>query len=116
MKSGDYHDDMNFENYEKWIRTQLLPNLPPNSIIVVDNASYHNKDYDLAPNANTRKADMQSWLSEKGISFTSDMLKPQLYQLIKNNNNKIASKHLVLTKFLKNMVMTYFACLPTTQI
>ncbi|CAK1584696.1 unnamed protein product [Parnassius mnemosyne] len=88
MKSGDYHDDMNFQNYEKWIRTQLIPNLPPNSIIVADNASYRNKEYDLAPNANSRKADMQAWLSAKGITFTSEMLKPQVYQLIKNNKDR----------------------------
>ncbi|CAK1578045.1 unnamed protein product [Parnassius mnemosyne] len=54
MKSGDYHDDMNFENYEKWIRIQLIPNLLPNSIIVADNASYHNKEYHLVPNAYSR--------------------------------------------------------------
>ncbi|KAH9639654.1 hypothetical protein HF086_009107, partial [Spodoptera exigua] len=31
-KSEDYHDNMNFENYTKWLRTQLIPNLPPNSV------------------------------------------------------------------------------------
>lgn len=36
-KSDDYHDNMNYENYEKWLRTQLMPNLPPNSVVVVDN-------------------------------------------------------------------------------
>lgn len=51
-KSGDYHDNMNFENYEKWLRTQLIPNLPPGSVVVVDNASYHNKQYDIAPTSN----------------------------------------------------------------
>lgn len=84
-KSGDHHDDLNFENYEKWIRTQLLPNLPPKSVLVIDNASYHNKVYDSAPNSNSKKCDMHAWLSDKGISFTTEMLKPELYQLIKSN-------------------------------
>ncbi|CAK1602928.1 unnamed protein product [Parnassius mnemosyne] len=44
-KSGDYHDDMNYVNYEKWLKTQLVPNLPPRSVVIVDNASYHNKEY-----------------------------------------------------------------------
>ncbi|CAK1586058.1 unnamed protein product [Parnassius mnemosyne] len=88
MKSGDYHEDMNFEDCEKWIRTQLIPNLLQHSIIVADNASYYNKEYDLAPNANLRKADMQAWLSEKRITFTSEMLMSQLYQLIKNNKDR----------------------------
>lgn len=84
-KSGDYHDNMNFENYEKWLRSQLMPNLPPNSVLVVDNASYHNKQYEAAPTSNTKKADMQKWLQEKGIEYRENMLKPELYNLIKMN-------------------------------
>lgn len=87
-KSGDYHDNMNYENYEKWLKNQLIPNIPPNSVVVVDNASYHNKQYDLAPTSNSRKADMQAWLSEKGIQFDEIMLKPQLYQLIKTHKEQ----------------------------
>ena len=87
-KTGDYHDNMNYENYEKWLRTQLIPNLPPNSVVVVDNASYHNKQWDLAPSSNTKKADMQNWLTDKGIQYDSTMLKPQLYNLIKANKER----------------------------
>ncbi|XP_028165299.1 uncharacterized protein LOC114356372 [Ostrinia furnacalis] len=83
-KSGDYHDNMNSENYERWLRTKLMPNLPPpNSVVVVDNASYHNKQLDAAPASNTKKADMQTWLSQKGIEYEEYMLKPELYNLIK---------------------------------
>ncbi|XP_047522690.1 uncharacterized protein LOC125061341 [Pieris napi] len=84
-KSGDYHDDMNFINYKKWLETQLIPNLPPNAVVVVDNASYHNKEDENAPTSNTKKAEMQSWLAEKGIAFTSDMLKSELYDIIKKH-------------------------------
>jgi hypothetical protein len=42
-KSGDYHDDMNWKKYEKCAKNQLKPNLQPHSVLVVDNASYHNK-------------------------------------------------------------------------
>lgn len=87
-KSGDYHDNMNYENYEKWLKTQLIPNIPPNSVVVVDNAAYHNKQYDLAPTSNTRKADMQAWLTQKGVEYDDDMLKPQLYQLIKTHKEQ----------------------------
>ncbi|PZC70602.1 hypothetical protein B5X24_HaOG215526 [Helicoverpa armigera] len=87
-KSGDYHDNMNFDNYTKWLRNQLIPNLPPNSVLVVDNASYHNKQYDPAPTSNAKKADMQRWLSEKDIAFEDSMLKPQLYKLIKLYKNQ----------------------------
>lgn len=87
-KSGDYHDDMNFDNYQKWLRTQLIPNLPARSVLVVDNAAYHNKQYDSAPNSNSKKAVMQAWLTEKGIPFTPNLYKPQLYDLIKLNKDR----------------------------
>lgn len=88
MKTGDYHDDMNFENYDKWILSQLIPNLPPKSVFIVDNASYHNKECDSAPNSNAKKAVMQVWLSDKQIHFTPEMLKPQLYDVIKINKQQ----------------------------
>ena len=40
--TGDYHSDMNYANYEKWLKERLIPNLPQNSVIVIDNAPYHN--------------------------------------------------------------------------
>ncbi|XP_045540813.1 uncharacterized protein LOC123722588 [Papilio machaon] len=87
-KSGDYHDKMNSDNYERWLRTKLIPNLPPNSVVVVDNASYHNKELDAAPTSNTKKADMQTWLCQKGIEFEETKLKPELYNLIKLNKEQ----------------------------
>ena len=41
--SGDYHDEMNSEHFIESFTPQLLPNIPPTSVIVLDNASYHNK-------------------------------------------------------------------------
>jgi hypothetical protein len=34
FKSGDYHDDMNWGNFEKWVKTLLIPNLPPKSVLL----------------------------------------------------------------------------------
>lgn len=87
-KSGDYHDNMNFQNYEKWLKTQLIPNLPENSVVVVDNASYHNKLEEPAPTSSTRKADMLAWLHEKHIEHSPSMLKPELYKLICTHKEK----------------------------
>lgn len=82
-KSGDYHDDMNFENYKKWLTEKLLINLPPNSVIVVDNAPYHNKQEEKHPTSASRKLVMQEWLRDRNISFDDTMLRPDLYALIK---------------------------------
>jgi hypothetical protein len=37
----DYHGDMSAPYFIKWALEQLIPNLPPKSCIVMDNASYH---------------------------------------------------------------------------
>jgi hypothetical protein len=82
-KTGDYHDSMNYDNYEKWVTRQLIPNLPANSVVVIDNAPYHNKQQDKCPTSATTKREMQKWLRSKNIPFGNDMLKPQLYEVIK---------------------------------
>jgi len=40
--SGDYHDEMNHINFVKWLQEKLIPGLPANSVVVMDNAAYHN--------------------------------------------------------------------------
>ena len=41
---------------------------------------------------------MQTWLTEKGITFSPEMLKPQLYELIKKN--KEVNKHFHIDRIL----------------
>jgi hypothetical protein len=36
----DYHDDMDGKTFELWLG-HILPMLPPGSVVVMDNASYH---------------------------------------------------------------------------
>ena len=86
-KFHDYHDEMNGTHFAEWFEKQLLPNLPPNAVIVMDNAPYHSLKTakSTAPTSATRKADMKKWLLERKIAFTEDMLKPELYELVKAN-------------------------------
>ena len=44
--TGDYHDEMNSEMFTKWLREQLIRNLSEKSVLVLDNASYHNIQID----------------------------------------------------------------------
>ena len=53
--SADYHDEMNSEHFMEWFTKQLLPNIPDNEVIVVDNATYHNKQKDKAPTTANKK-------------------------------------------------------------
>ena len=48
-KTGDYHDEMTAEHFEEWFHDTLLPKLPPNSLIVMDNASYHSRMLEPVP-------------------------------------------------------------------
>lgn len=85
QSTGDYHENMNQTNYEKWIKEKLIPNLQPRSVIVVDNAAYHNVKVDKVPTKSSTKTVMQEWLTKHNIAFTADMLKVELFQLITLN-------------------------------
>ncbi|XP_050516232.1 uncharacterized protein LOC126891099 [Diabrotica virgifera virgifera] len=79
IKTGYYHDAMNYDNYKKWLQDKLIPNLPPNSVLVIDNAPYHNVQTEKCPTMSSRKAEIQQWLTTRNISFTDGMLKFELY-------------------------------------
>lgn len=87
-KKEDYHDNMNFENYSKWVTTNLIPNLPPRSVVVIDNASYHNVLEEAIPSTKNRKADIQEWLKKNDITYDDSMLKCELHQLVKLNRER----------------------------
>lgn len=87
-KTGDYHDNMNTTNYINWVNNQLIPNLQPRTVLVIDNAKYHNTQVEKAPTSNSRKDAMVKWLREKNIPFEESMLKPQLYKIIKENKSR----------------------------
>ena len=76
--SGDYHNEMNIQHFMEWWKIQLLPNSPPNSLIVIDNASYHNGVVDKIPTKSSRKLEMQTWLKNHGIPYSDTDLKMDL--------------------------------------
>ena len=83
-RTGDYHGQMDWENFSKWFSNQLLPNIPANSIIIMDNARYHNVlDESSFPTPKSRKEQLCTWLTRNSIPWTEDMLKPELYELCK---------------------------------
>lgn len=86
--AGDYHSNMSHDNYIKWLNEKLLPNLPEGSVIVLDNASYHNTRAEKIPTSATKKADMQQWLRDKGIAFEQNFLKLELYDIIKKHKHQ----------------------------
>ncbi|KAH9378905.1 hypothetical protein HPB48_011130 [Haemaphysalis longicornis] len=81
---GDYHDEMNGAHFEKWLTKKLLPRLPSNSVIVMDNAPYHSMKENKVPRMSSLKKDMQDWLTQKGISWTQGMVKAELMKLVES--------------------------------
>ena len=85
-KSADYHDEMNAQHSLEWFETQLVPNIPPHFLIILDNAKYHNTVVEKVPTKSSRKEDMRQWLTRHGIPFNPNDLKRDLLCLIKASN------------------------------
>ncbi|XP_022162283.1 uncharacterized protein LOC111028063 [Myzus persicae] len=86
----DYRNEMNGDNFKEWFE-YILPQLDPNSIIVMDNAPYHSVKAELYPTASSKKSEILKWLNLKGVTFDRPMLKAQLlirvHELKPHNNN-----------------------------
>jgi len=83
-KTGDYHGQMNAQLFQKWFVEKLLPNLPENALIVMDNASYHNAlASGSAPTPTCTKAKIRAWLEANKIPCKEDCLKVELVEILK---------------------------------
>ena len=88
-KTGDYHDNMNWNNFSEWFQEKLLKNIPNESLIIMDNAPYHNVLSEEAfPKKSHTIKQLQEWLSHNEIPWTKDMLKSELIELC----HRLASK------------------------
>ena len=79
---------MNHANYKKFLRKKLIPNLESKSVILFDNASYHNVQLNRHPTSNAIKGEMLFWLHKHDMRYSSDMTKAELYDLIKMHKPK----------------------------
>ena len=82
QSTGDYQGKMDYGNFSKWFKKQLLPNIPKQSLIFMDNAKYHNLYVeDAFPTVKTLQVELQEWLKAKHPSeYDDNMLKPELYK------------------------------------
>ena len=81
-KTGDYHANMNWDNFSKWFQEKLLKNIPKNSLIIMDNAPYHNVlTEEVFPKKSHSIKRLREWLSNNEIPWNNDMLKMELFNL-----------------------------------
>ncbi|XP_022160092.1 uncharacterized protein LOC111026344 [Myzus persicae] len=78
----DYHDEMNGETFYEWMEG-VLPRLKENSVIIMDNASYHSVKIDKAPTSQNKKDDIIKWLVDKGEIIDRHMVIQQLLEIVK---------------------------------
>lgn len=66
----DHHSLMKTSIFEDWFR-KMFYQLEKAAIIVMDNAPYHSALVEDCSKSNRRKADVQQWLKDKIIDFSS---------------------------------------------
>jgi transposase len=90
-KTGDYQGQMNWDLFKKWFTEMLLPNIPNNSLIIMDNAPYHNTLSDHSrPTPLCSKKKIMEWLDQNKIHCRDDCLKLELVEIL----NKLAPEPL----------------------
>lgn len=88
-KTGDYHGQMDSDLFKKWFVEMLIPGIPKNSLIIMDNASYHNTlSENSPPTPQCSKKKIKEWLEQNGLYCSEDCLKAELIEAL----NKKAPK------------------------
>lgn len=109
QSSADYHEDMTSSLFEKWFIEQLLPNLSSNSVIVMDNATYHSRQQNKVPNSSTKKDEILKFMESKSMEIPQKATKKVLLEAIKKENFK---KEYVIDKVEAHMVILFCAFPP----
>ncbi|CAB4410029.1 unnamed protein product [Rhizophagus irregularis] len=88
----DYHGNFNAEIFEDLFST-LCETLhekygPVN--IHMDGASYHKRRVENIPTSSTKKQEIVEWLTAHNISFSNELRKPELLELVQMHKEKVS--------------------------
>ena len=77
----DYHNTMNGEHYQDWLKTKVLPRLPDKSVIVLDQAPYHRNRVEFSgmPKMSWVKAKIIQWFAIHNIDTPPDVTDLNIY-------------------------------------
>uniref|UniRef100_U9UV59 Tc1-like transposase DDE domain-containing protein n=1 Tax=Rhizophagus irregularis (strain DAOM 181602 / DAOM 197198 / MUCL 43194) TaxID=747089 RepID=U9UV59_RHIID len=87
----NYHGNFNAEIFEDLFSTLckiLYENYGPVSIHM-DGASYHKRRVETISSSNAKKQNLIDWLNAHEISFSSDLKRPELLELVRINKEKV---------------------------
>lgn len=85
---GDYHQQFDFDMFQKWFQAQLIPNLPPRCLMILDRCSFHMVGRDSTVPTQMRKAELQEWLSQHGVDWEEKWLRARLVEEVENRRDK----------------------------
>jgi hypothetical protein len=57
LTTGDCHSVLIYEQYEEWLKEKPIHNLPKKSVMVIDNAPFHNVQVDQPPRSNLKNGE-----------------------------------------------------------
>lgn len=107
-KISDYHSEMNSAVFLDWLETKVLPNVPTNSVIVLDRATYHTTVTDETRPAQSTYTKLQfaQWLCGHNIvegdmstvESYMQLFRPELALLCKRNKPKTVYQAEVLAR------------------
>lgn len=89
---------------------KVLPLLKENSVIVMDNATYHSVKAESCPILNWKKADIEKWLEEKGEIFKKPIIKVRLMEIVKRIKPRY-NKY-VIDEYVKKIIEWYYGYHP----
>lgn len=72
---------MNGKHFQEWFSQILVPALPANTVLVMDNALYTRIQKTQFPTKQWLKKDIRTWLTERGIPWDAEMIKQELLTL-----------------------------------
>ena len=78
----EYHEEMCGDVFLEWFQ-KTLPELEPNSVVVMDNASYHSVKAEKLPTKNWNKPQIIRWLQSKNVRVVDNMCKAELFDEVK---------------------------------
>lgn len=94
---------MNGDVFFDWVKG-VIPFLKDNSVIVMDNAPYHSVKLEKCPTLAWKKAEIESWLEEKGETFQRPINKVRLMDIVKRIKPQF-NKY-VIDEYVKTKNMT----------
>jgi len=103
-KNPDYHKSFNAENFAEWWLKQLLPFIPPRSVIIMDGASYHVARDPAQPKVSTMKKDE---LARQLQDEYTRVLPPQT--LARDLMNALSANYALRPKHLERLTAEYNA-------